>query len=77
LVQGFWIQQRRKLPPAFVPGRLKQWLVWLSRNYPEAAALFTAVRQENDCIKLDAILGLKTLMESEHHPAEHCSSLPA
>lgn len=58
MVQEFWRQQRRKVVPGFAPGRLKQWLVWLARNYPEAAALFTAVRRENDCQTLDAALGV-------------------
>ena len=53
LLQEFWRLVRIKLTPRFAPGRLKQWLNWLGRSYPEAAALFVAVRRENDCIKLD------------------------
>ena len=56
LVQDFWWQQRTKLPARFAPGRLKQWLVWLARSYPEAAALFVAVRAETDCARLDALV---------------------
>lgn len=57
LVQEFWRQQRAKLPERFAPGRLKQWLNWLARNYPEAQQLFVAVRAESDCRRLDALLG--------------------
>ncbi len=56
LLQDFWRQVRRKLAPRFAPGRLKQWLNWLGRSYPEAAALFVAVRRESDCAKLDQLL---------------------
>ncbi len=58
LVQDFWTQQRDKLPERFAPGRLKQWLVWLARNYPEAAALFAQVRPLSDCQQIDALVGI-------------------
>ena len=56
LVQDFWRQVRSKLTPTSAPGRLKQWLVWLARNYPEAAALFAAVRTQTNCTAIDALL---------------------
>ncbi|TXH06402.1 MAG: tRNA dihydrouridine(16) synthase DusC [Nevskiaceae bacterium] len=58
LLQDFWCQVRAKLPPAFAPGRLKQWLIWLSRHEPQAAALFARIRRENDCAVIDALLGV-------------------
>lgn len=58
LLWDFWRQVLIKLPPRFAPGRLKQWLNWLGRSYPEAAALFVAVRRENDCARLDELLRL-------------------
>ncbi|HUP93035.1 MAG TPA: tRNA-dihydrouridine synthase [Solimonas sp.] len=58
LVQGFWRQVRAKLAPQYAPGRLKQWLIWLARNYPEAAALFAQVRQETDCVRIDQAVGV-------------------
>jgi tRNA-dihydrouridine synthase C len=57
LVQDFWRQVRKKLVPAYAPGRLKQWLRALGRNYSEAAAMFDAARRESDCGKLDALVG--------------------
>jgi tRNA-dihydrouridine synthase C len=56
LVADFWTQVRRKLSPAYAPGRLKQWLRALGRNYAEAAALFELARRELDCTKLDALV---------------------
>jgi tRNA-dihydrouridine synthase C len=58
LVDDFWLQARRKLGPGYAPGRLKQWLKALQRNYPEAAALFAETRRETDCVRLDHILGV-------------------
>ena len=39
-----------------VPGRLKQWLVLLSSNYPEARSLFDRIRRETCADMLQAIL---------------------
>ena len=61
LVQYFWQAVRRKLPTNFAPGRLKQWLCWLTRSYPEAATLFAEVRQLSDCTLIDTRLGLPAL----------------
>ena len=56
MVQHFWRQQRVRQPSRFAPGRLKQWLVWLARNYTEGAALFAAVRTLSDCEAIDRLL---------------------
>lgn len=56
LVQDFWAQVRAKLHDKQAPGRLKQWLTWLRRNYIEADALFVAVRTETDCARIDAMM---------------------
>jgi tRNA-dihydrouridine synthase C len=55
-LQDFWRQQRHKLAPKFASGRIKQWLIWLSRNYAEAGALFEALRRETDCSVIDAAI---------------------
>jgi tRNA-dihydrouridine synthase C len=62
LVEEFWLQARRKLGPGYAPGRIKQWLRALARNYPEAARLFADIRRETDCLRLDRLLGV-TFME--------------
>lgn len=56
LVQDFWTQVRSRLHEKQAPGRLKQWLAWLRRNYVEADALFVAVRAETDSTRLDAVI---------------------
>ena len=58
LLAEFWKQARRKMSPRYAPGRLKQWLSMLTRNYPQAVALFAQLRRENDCEQLDALLGI-------------------
>jgi tRNA-dihydrouridine synthase C len=42
--------------PRYAPGLLKQWLVWLARSYPEAAALFVAVRALTSIEAISAML---------------------
>jgi tRNA-dihydrouridine synthase C len=58
LLRAFWLQARRKLSPRYAPGRLKQWLAMLMRSYPEAVALFGAIRRESDCGLIDRLLGV-------------------
>lgn len=57
LLRDFWQQARRKLAPRYAPGRLKQWLAMLTRSYPEAVVLFAEVRRENDCERIDRLIG--------------------
>src|SRR5690606_12948230 len=61
LLADFWLQARRKISPRYAPGRLKQWLSMLTRSYPQAVALFAQVRRENDCERLDALLGIDSM----------------
>ncbi|WP_137885396.1 tRNA-dihydrouridine synthase [Pseudomonas sp. 2FE] len=63
LLQEFWLQARRKLSPRYAPGRLKQWLGQLTRNYPQAVELFNAVRRESSCERIDAMLGVELNQE--------------
>lgn len=56
LIRDFWQQVRSKLGPGHAPGRLKQWVSLLTRNYTEAVTLFAAIRRENDCARLDSLL---------------------
>jgi tRNA-dihydrouridine synthase C len=58
LLADFWLQARRKMSPRYAPGRLKQWLAMLTRSYPEATELFNLLRRENDCPRIDALLGI-------------------
>ena len=64
LLRDFWQQARRKLSPRYAPGRLKQWLAMLTRSYPQAVELFAEVRRENDCQRIDRLLGLRGVENS-------------
>ncbi|MHB1368971.1 MAG: tRNA dihydrouridine synthase [Pseudomonadaceae bacterium] len=60
MLADFWRQARGKIAPRYAPGRLKQWLALLTRNYPQASELFAELRRENDCERIDALLGVDT-----------------
>lgn len=62
LLLDFWQQSRRKLSPRYAPGRLKQWLALLLRNYPQAEHLFQCIRRETDCRVIDTLLAEKFLL---------------
>jgi len=63
LLQDFWRQLRHQLEPKYAPGRLKQWLNWLGRSYPQARTLFIELRRELDCAVLDEKLGVTVPMQ--------------
>lgn len=58
LVRDFWLQVRSKLGPGYAPGRLKQWVALLTRNYAQATELFALIRREQEIERIDAIFGL-------------------
>lgn len=77
LVQHFWCGVRRKVPPRHAPGRIKQWLKWLGRNYAQADGLFTRLRKELDPCVIDAALGVDmraALASGEPRPRRRRSS---
>ncbi|MCX7174581.1 MAG: tRNA-dihydrouridine synthase family protein [Proteobacteria bacterium] len=45
VIADFWSQVQAKLHAQHAPGRLKQWLRLLGRNYPQAEALYRAIRE--------------------------------
>ena len=59
MLQDFWLQVVEQLTPRQAPGRLKQWLAMLTRNYPEAVELFSAVRRETDLDAVGHLLGVQ------------------
>lgn len=61
LVERFWQRIQQKLAPRYAPGCLKQWLVLLANNYPEAAQLFAIIRRDNDCGRITQILQASVL----------------
>jgi tRNA-dihydrouridine synthase C len=48
LVHEFWELIKAHVEPRHRAGRLKQWLNFLRRRYPEAEAAYAAVRTVND-----------------------------
>lgn len=56
LISTFWQLVCSQLEPRSRAGRLKQWLNFLRRQYPEAEAAFLALRAETDQAKVTAWL---------------------
>lgn len=57
----FYTQVRERVADRHVPGRLKQWLVMLGNNYPEARELFDQIRRQTcaDAIQATLMDGVK------------------
>ena len=47
-LQAFWTLVVSRLEPRQQPGRLKQWLYFLRRHYPQADAAYGQLRAQND-----------------------------
>lgn len=58
LVRDFWLQVRAQLGVGYAPGRLKQWVSLLTRNYAGATELFAQIRREQELERIDQILGV-------------------
>jgi tRNA-dihydrouridine synthase C len=58
LLRVFWLQALAKMTRVQAPGRLKQWVVLLTKSYPEAVVLFDALRRETDCERISQMLGV-------------------
>jgi len=56
LLAEYWRRVREDIAPRHAPGRLKQWLNLLRRNYPQAGQLFHAVRALRDPVDMDRAL---------------------
>ena len=44
MIESFWTGVQAKVTPTQSPGRLKQWLGMMQRNYPQAERLFREIR---------------------------------
>lgn len=49
LLEVFFVRAQDKFEASSAPGRLKQWLGYLRKTYPEADAMFRRIRQERAC----------------------------
>ncbi len=56
MVGDFWARVQLKVAAKHAPGRLKQWLNLLRRRYPQAQALFDAVRDKRDVSRIGSVL---------------------
>jgi tRNA-dihydrouridine synthase C len=55
-IQSFWSLMQPRLERKHQAGRLKQWLNFLRRTYPEAEAAYQAIRTETDAARIAAWL---------------------
>jgi tRNA-dihydrouridine synthase C len=60
LLDDYWRQVTRDLAPRHAPGRLKQWLHLLRRQYAPAARLFEQMRELRETAAIDARLAAST-----------------
>lgn len=65
LLQEFWLRARQTVSPRHAPGRLKQWLSMLMRNYPEAGAFFQHIRRETECERIDRLMAQPVWLVAE------------
>lgn len=58
MIHDFWWQVQQKVTPRQAPGRLKQWLGLMRRAYPQADALFLAIRETRSADEVTPFLSL-------------------
>jgi len=56
LIADFWSQVQTKLHARHAPGRLKQWLRLLGRNYPQAESLYRGIRELRTALEVSLVL---------------------
>jgi tRNA-dihydrouridine synthase C len=81
LMRDFWVHVSRRVEPRHRAGRLKQWLNYLRRTYPEAQTTYDTVRTLNDphqvaaavfgaaAAQLDIPKPRRRTWAQAHHPA--------
>ena len=65
LIQDFWDLVGRRLDKKSRTGRLKQWLNFLRRSYPEAESAYQALRTFNEPERVDAWLASEQLARQQ------------
>jgi tRNA-dihydrouridine synthase C len=63
LIDHFWRLIESRVEPRHRAGRLKQWLNFLRRCYPQAEALYAVVRAVNDPTAITALLAREASRE--------------
>jgi tRNA-dihydrouridine synthase C len=69
LLAHFWQLVRQRVAPRHAPGRLKQWLGLLRRNYPAAQRLFDDVRALCLPQEVDVVLARHGILAAPETPA--------
>lgn len=64
MIAEFWTRVQAKLTPLQSPGRLKQWLGMMQRNYPQAGEVFRAIREARLAPEVSAALARQGLLPS-------------
>ncbi len=79
LLQAYWQLVCEKLEPRHCAGRLKQWLHYLRRRYPEAEAAYAVLRTVNDTRQISAWLQgvVANAGSGRPGPADQCAELAA
>lgn len=54
MITEFWMRVQAKVTPLQSPGRLKQWLGMMQRSYPQAGAVFRAIREARRAPEISA-----------------------
>jgi tRNA-dihydrouridine synthase C len=54
MIETFWTRVQAKVTPTQSPGRLKQWLGMMQRNYPQAELLFREIRAARRAAEVSA-----------------------
>lgn len=75
LLKAFWDLVCAELAPRYRPGRLKQWLNYLRRRFPEAEAAYAELRVVNDPRHIDA--WLQAMPSSARAPARSLEAAAA
>ena len=70
LIRDFWRLVAAHIEPRARAGRLKQWLNYLRRRHPQAAAAFALVRTINDPLLVLELLGLGSVAADEADAAD-------
>lgn len=56
LIASFWEKVQAKVLPHQSPGRLKQWLGMMCRNYPQAETLYAEIRELRRAPEISAVM---------------------
>ena len=70
LINDFWALVATRVERKHRAGRLKQWLNFLRRRYPEAETAYAALRTINDPVVIDAWLQQRTMPAARECEAE-------